>query len=478
MDIKPASEQINEITIRIYYFCKMISYTRHSTALMKLGFPIIVGQLGMIVMGLADTLMVGHYGPHELAAAGFVNAIFALVAIFSMGFSYGLTPVVGSRFGVGDTAGIGKALLGGWTANTLVAVEISAVMTGFYFCIPFLGQPEELLPIIGPYFLVQLASIPFILWFSLLKQFSDGIADTSTPMWALLIGNGLNIFGNWLLIFGNWGCPRMGLLGAGIATLISRAASFGIMAFIFFCTSHYAKFRKAQHEAHFQWDEFRLLNKMGWPIALQMGMETASFSIASIFVGWIGTSALAAHQIMVNVGSLCYMLYYGIGAAVAVRISHFRGRGEAEEAKRTASTGMMLIFAAAIILVTVVTAFRTHLGGWFTDSDDVNKVLLTLILPFIVYQAGDSIQTNFANSLRGIGDVKPLTAYAFIAYIVVSLPASYLFGIVLGFGAEGVWFGFPLGLTTAGLLFMTRFYRSYRKFCQKTNDCCSPSKIH
>jgi multidrug resistance protein, MATE family len=441
----------------------MISYKEHGKGLLKLGFPLIVGQLGMLVMGLADTLMVGHFGSAELAAAGFVNAIFALVAIFSLGFTYGLTPVVGARYGQGDSEGIGRVLKGGWGVYTLAAVGITVVVLGFYFCIPYLGQPQELLPLIKPYFLIQMGSIPFMVWFGLLKQFSDGVADTRTPMWVMLFGDALNIFGNWLLIYGNWGCPRLGLAGAGWATFASRGVSLAVLAYLFFCTRHYEVYRNAMRKARFLWDDFFMLNRMGWPIALQMGMETASFSVASIFLGWIGTTALAAHQIMVNVGSLCFMIYYGIGAAVAVRISHFSGRGETVEVRRTANAGMVLIFSSGLVMSLLVFACRHYLGGWFTDDARVEQVLLTLMLPFLLYQLGDSMQTNFANSLRGIGDVKPLMRFAFIAYIVVSLPASYLFGIALHGGARGVWLGFPLGLTTAGVLFMIRFYRSIRK---------------
>lgn len=441
----------------------MISYKEHGKGLLKLGFPLIVGQLGMLVMGLADTLMVGHFGSTSLAAAGFVNAIFALVAIFALGFTYGLTPVVGARYGQGDSDGIGRVMRGGWAVYTLAAVGITVVVLGFYFCIPYLGQPQELLPLIKPYFLIQLGSIPFIVWFGLLKQFSDGVADTRTPMWVMLFGDALNIFGNWLLIYGNWGCPRLGLAGAGWATFASRGVSFLVLAYLFFCSRHYEVYRNAMRKARFLWDDFFLLNRMGWPIALQMGMETASFSVASIFLGWIGSTALAAHQIMVNVGSLCFMVYYGIGAAVAVRISHFRGRGDIAEVRRTAWCGMVLIFSSGVLMASLVFACRNYLGGWFTDDARVGQLLLTLMLPFLLYQLGDSMQTNFANSLRGIGDVKPLMWFAFIAYIVVSLPASYLFGIVFHGGARGIWLGFPLGLTTAGVLFLIRFCRSTRR---------------
>lgn len=412
----------------------------------------------MIVLGLADTIMVGKYGSKELAAASFVNAIFALVVIFAIGFSYGMTPLVGARYGAKDKEGVGRIIVAGWGSSTTVALGVSVVLTAFYFCLPYLGQPVVLLPEIQTYYLIQLFSVPFILWFSMLKQFSDGVGDTRMPMWVMIFGDVLNIFGNWLLIFGVWGCPRMGLAGAGWATFASRALSFALLGYIFYFTHHYSPYREVVHGMRILRSDYRLLLRTGLPIALQMGMEASSFSVVTIFLGWLGASALAAHQIMNSVGSICFMIYYGIGAAVAVRVSHFNGQGAFMEIRRTASTGAIMILASGIVMSAMVFIVRNHLCGWFTKDVAVEETLLSLILPFLLYQIGDAMQTNYANALRGMQDVKPLIRYAFIAYIVVSIPASFVFGILLHGGARGIWFGFPIGLTTAAVLFARRFY--------------------
>ena len=194
----------------------------HHKALLTLGLPIVIGQIGMIVLGIADTLMIGHHSTHELAAAGFVNNVFNLAIITCMGFSYGLTPIVGSLFGQEKRQEAARVLKNSLAANLLVALLAMGILGCLYLNIDRLGQPEELLPAIRPYFLTLLASLPFLMVFNGFKQFTDGITDTQVSMWILLSGNLLNIVGNYLLIYGKAGLPELGLTGAGAATLLSR----------------------------------------------------------------------------------------------------------------------------------------------------------------------------------------------------------------------------------------------------------------
>lgn len=413
-------------------------------------------------MGFADTLMIGHHSTTELAAASFVNNMFNLAIIFSTGFSYGLTPVVGSLFGRGMRTDVGRALKNSLAANTLLAVLVCAVMSGVYAAIPHMGQPEELIPYIQPYFLILLVSIPFVLWFNGFKQFTDGITDTKVPMWILLSGNILNIIGNYVLIYGKMGFPELGLCGAGISTLISRILMVVAFLVLFFMTDRYAEYKAGFHKGRVNREEFRHLNRLGWPIAGQMGMETASFSLSAIMIGWLGSMELASYQIMMAVSQVCFMMYYGMGAAVSVRISNFHGQGDMENVRRTANYGFHIILVMLLMTGIPIFLLRNHIGGWFTDSEEVSRMVASVIYPFLLYQFGDALQINFANSLRGISDVKPMLLYAFIAYFVISLPAGYIFGFVLDAGLTGVWMAFPFGLTSAGVMYWLRFRKKTR----------------
>ena len=429
----------------------------HYRSLITLGIPIVIGQIGVIILGFADTLMIGHHSTIELAAASFVNNLFNLAIIFSTGFSYGLTPIVGSLFGQKKHDKVGESLKNSLAANTVLAAVVCTLMGVLYANIGHLGQPEELLPHIRPYFLILLVSLPFVLWFNGFKQFSDGITDTKTAMWILLAGNVLNIVGNYILIYGKLGFPELGLLGAGIATLFSRIVILLVYLVLFFFTNHYEVYRKGFFKGRINKPSFYTLNRLGWPIAGQMGMETASFSLSAIMIGWLGSTELAAYQVMTAVSQVCFMMYYGMGAAVSVRISNFHGQHDLENVRKTAYSGFHIILTMVVILAIPIFLLRHHIGGWFTDSEAVSVLVAQSIIPFLIYQFGDGLQINFANSLRGIADVRPMLLYAFIAYFIISLPAGYFFAFVLEGGLIGIWMAFPFGLTSAGIMYYLRF---------------------
>ena len=435
----------------------------HYKELTRLGLPIVIGQLGIIFVSFVDTFMVSRHGTNDLAAASFVNNMFNLAIIFATGFSYGLTPIIGKLFGKGKKEEAGGMFKNALFANGTMAMLLTAAMWILYLNIGNLGQPAELLGLIRPYYITLLLSIPFTLLFNAFKQFADGITDTKTPMWILLTGNVLNIAGNYMLIFGKCGLPELGLLGAGVSTLASRMAMLAISLVIFFRSNRLRAYAYGFLKTGIARVRQKELYLLGLPVAAQMGMETASFSLATIMVGWIGATALAAHQIMCTVGQLGFMLYYGMGAAVAVKTSNYNGMGDTINIRRTANAGFHLITVMAIITSVIVFTLRNHIGGVFTDDAGVAILVAQLTIPFVLYQIGDGMQCNYANALRGITDVKPMMLFAFIAYFVVSLPAGYLFGFVLGYGLPGVWMSFPFGLTCAGVMFCLRFRHTLKK---------------
>lgn len=442
-------------------------YKDHYKALLFLGLPIVIGQIGVIVLGFADTLMIGHHSTMELGAASFVNNVFNLAIIFSTGFSYGLTPIVGAFYGTHKFAPAGQALRCSLWANVMVAVLLTAVLAVLFLNLENLGQPTELIPLIKPYYLVLLGSLLFVMLFNGFKQFTDGITDTKTAMWLLLGGNVLNIIGNYLLIYGKWGLPELGLLGAGVSTLFSRIVMVVAFVFIFLRSPRFLRYKAGFFRLGWSRPVFSRLNGLGWPIAFQMGMETASFSLSAIMIGWLGTIALASHQVMLAISQFTFMMYYGMGAAVAVRVSNFKGQEDILNVRRSAYAGFHIMMALGIVLSLIVFLCRNHLGGWFTDSPEVAAMVTSLIIPFLIYQFGDGLQISFANALRGISDVKPMILIAFVSYFLISLPVGYFCGFVLDWGIAGVWMAFPFGLTSAGLMLWLRFH-------QKTTKVISP----
>lgn len=432
-------------------------YLSNYKKIIRLGTPIVIGQLGNVILGFIDTMMVGQYSADALSASGFVNNLFNLGIIALLGFSYGATPIIGAYFGRKENDNVGASFKDSIWANTIAGTIILSIYTLIYFNLHRLGQPEELLPLMRPYFLALLFSLPFTTMFNTLKQFTDTVAATKTAMWVIMIGNVTNIVLNYLLIYGIAPFPEMGLTGAGIATLAARILMVAVFIIFIMRENRFKQFFAGFSSRRIEKKEIAVMCKTGAPLAMQMGMETASFSLASLLMGWLGATELAAFQVMCITGSLCFLVYYGIGAAASIRISHHRGRNEWMKVKITADAGFHIIMAAAIILSTFIALFHRQLAMIFTPDKAIQTMFASLLIPMLVYQASDGIQINYSNALRGIAVTKPLMGYAFVAYICISLPASYLFAFTFGMGAVGVAMGFPLGLTTAALFYYFRF---------------------
>lgn len=434
-----------------------LKYKQNYASLLSLGVPIMIGQLGIIIVGFVDNIMVGHHMTNELSAASFVNNLFTLPIMFGMGFSLGLTPVISGLAGKNQLVRAGQTLRTSLWINFILSLVLIGIMTVVYFNIDKMNQPEELLPLIKPYYLIHLSGLVFVMLFNSFKQFVDGIMDTKTSMYILIASNILNIIGNYLLIFGNFGFPEIGLLGAGISTLISRIFALLVFVYLFFLTQRYNRFRKGFIQMPADKSDRWKLTRIGFPIALQMGMETGAFNLSVIMMGWLGSAALAAHQVVGTFTTIGFMLYYGIGSAVTILISNKKSTGNYTEIRNIASSGLHLITAMAFIIIIVMGLLRNHIGYLFTDSDEVSALVALLIIPTMFYQFGDGLQVTYANALRGIEDVKLMAVIAFISYFLICLPCAYLFGFVLDGGAMGVWWGFPIGLTVAGCLFYIRF---------------------
>ena len=438
-------------------------YREDYSATIKIGVPIVLGQLGIVVVGLVDNIMVGHFSTSDLAAASFVNSVFNIPILFGMGFSYGLTPLVGQFFGRGDKFRVGGLLRNSLLANFLIGLFLSVAMGIMYLNVHRMGQPEELLPLIRPYFLLQLTSLVFVMMFNSFKQFADGITDTKTSMWIMLSANLLNIIGNSLLIYGVWGLPALGLTGAGISTLASRIFMFVAFAILFFRKQSYRRYLVGYHRTTYNTGDLKVLNRMGMMVGLQMGMETALFSISGVMIGWLGTVPLAAHQVVASISTLGFMVYYGVGSAVSIRVSNFFGRGDIAGVRRATLAGTHLLGLLAISVSVFFLLVREHIGWLYTSSEDVVNLVAVLMVILVFYQFGDSLQIIFANALRGVADVTSMAVISFIGYFVIALPVSYICGFVLDWGIEGIWVGYPVGLTLTGGMMCWRFYHFLRK---------------
>ncbi|MGN0214083.1 MAG: MATE family efflux transporter [Muribaculaceae bacterium] len=435
------------------------SYGHHYATIIRLGIPLLLGQLGIIVTGYADTIMVGNYSTDALASASFANSVIAFVLMLSIGFSYGLTPLVGALFSVGSVKRLAATVRAGVIVNVAYVVLWCVPLMAAYLWMHRLGLPQHLLPVIRPYYLLLLVSLLPLGAVNALRQFTDAINNTKVSMYILVCGNALNIALNYALIYGHLGLPELGLTGAGIATLAARMAMLIAYAVYLLCNKRYRHYRSHLLHAPAQSANLRSIITTSLPISLQIGMETAIFTAASVFAGWLGTNSLAAVQVLTTIGQLGFMVYYSLGAAASIKMSNYLGLGDVCHIRQMAHAGYVIILASALAASLAFYFGGEYLAKLFTNDAAVVALVSSQIGLLILYQFGDATQIAFANSLRGIAHVKPIMKLAFVAYFIIGIPVMYLLCFPIGFGISGIYMAHTISLLTAGILFRQSFYR-------------------
>lgn len=435
--------------------------------ILRIGLPIMLGQACVIILAFADNIMIGWHSVDELAASSFVNNVMNLFILTELGFATGMTPMIGADNGTGNIKGIGITVKNGLMTNGIIGGISIILLTIIYFCLDHFGQAPELMPYIKPYFGIIGISTLFALGFNVLKQFTDGICRPMISMTLLMIGNLLNIFGNWVLIYGKLGFPEMGLTGAGISTLVSRALILIVFAVYIFKSKKMNEYARAFKEALLSRDEMKTVFKMGYPVGIQMALESSTFTFAAVMAGWLGVIQLAAHQVVITISQLFFLMMQGLSFAVSILVSNAFGRKDLGSVREYARKGYFMTLGISATLSALLYCFRYQAAGIFTDSPEVSAMAVSLFFLLFAYQFGDGLQLCFANVLRGIQDVRPIMYAAFVSYYLIAIPSAYVLGFKTSLGIHGIWLGFPIGLTLAGIFFYARYRSDLRRFDRK-----------
>ncbi len=426
---------------------------------LKLAAPVMLSYMGISAVQLFDNAMVGRLGALPLAAVSFGGTVFFLFFILATGISMALTPLVGEQYAQGHYRAAGAYFQNSLLLYTVIGLVGFALQWSTIPLLYHLGQPTEVVDMCIPYYKYLVwSTIPYMIFCSG-ERFLEGIGNTTTNMVIITTSNLVNIFCNWLLIYGNWGFPAMGAAGAGMGTLISRIC-MPLLATAYFTLK--PRFRR--YFRYFRWSNFGLkrigkLLSVGFPISLQMFMEGSAFAISAIMMGWMGTVAIASHQIANVVSSFTFMIVLGISAAATIRVSHAYGRGQFTLLKRAATASQHLTLIWNTFAATMFIIFRYQIASIFTSDPEVLELAARLMIYVAAFQFADGLQSVMVGVLRGIQDVKSVMLIAFISYIVINLPVGYLIAFKLDVGPGGLWIGFIFGLyVAAGLLYM-RFGR-------------------
>jgi len=404
-----------------------------------------------MLMGVVDTLMVGRVSPVDLAAVAIGNLYFFLVAIFGMGLLLALDPLVAQAHGAGDLEAAARAVqrglvfaLGLAAVGTLALLPAEPVLT-------LLRQPADVVPVAAGYARVAAVGIlPFYL-FVVLRQTLQALGIVRAILWILFAANVANIGLNWILVYGNLGAPALGAVGSSWASSVVRTVMAGGLAVVAWPVLRpYLRPWRARVTARAPL--LRML-RLGAPIGGQMFLEFSAFGIAGLMMGWVGTVAVAGHQVALSLASFTFMVPMGIGQATAVLVGRAVGRGDSRGARRVAGGG--LLSGVGVMVLTAVAFLLAPEPLSHLFSTDVAVVALgAALLPIAgVFQVVDGIQVVAAAILRGIGDTRVPMLIAFAGFYAVALPLGAVLAFGLDLGARGIWWGLAGGLgVVAGLL--------------------------
>lgn len=422
-----------------------------------LAYPVMLSQLGHIMVGVVDTAMVGQIGTIPQAAVALANSLYVLVLVFGLGISYGITPLVAAADSSKNYSENAALLKHGIIINTAMGVLLFLLLLLISPVLNFFNQKQEVVDLAIPFLNVMMLGMIPLCIFSGFKQFTEGLSYTGVAMLITIGSNLMNILLNYLMIFGHWGFPEMGLMGSCWASFISRIA----MALAIFLYVYYNKpFRVYWQGFNFRNISIGLTKKilsLGVPSGMQWVFEVGAFSFAVIMIGWISPAAQAAHQVALSIAAVTYMMASGLSAAASVRVGNQLGLKSREGVRIAGFSAFVMVLVFMSFSAICFILFRNILPTFFNKETEVINIASSLLVIAAFFQLSDGIQVVGLGALRGVKDVQIPTIITLFAYWGIGLPMSYIFAFKLNYGVMGIWYGLSIGLTIAALLLFLRF---------------------
>ena len=447
-------------------------YTKEFSYNLRLAYPVILGMLGHTLIGIVDNFMVGNLGSTELAAVSLGNSFIFIGMSLGIGFSTAITPLIAEADAEKDDKKIRTTFHHGLLLCTILGIAVFVLIVLSKPIMNLMNQPEAVVKLATPYIdWVAFSLIPVIV-FQGYKQFADGLSQTKYSMYAIYLANVVHVFFNYVLIYGEWGFPKLGILGAGLGTVISR-----IMMVVFM---HFLLQKNAAFKRYFKNFTFKEIRKsilikiinLGLPSAMQMLFEVTLFTAAIWLSGSLGKNSQAANQIALTLASSTFMVAMGFSVAAMIRVSHTKGLKDYKQMITVARSIFLLTIIFEVFFGLIFVILNNYLPHLFLnmsdslqviDNQEIISIASKLLLVAAVFQISDGIQVVVLGALRGLQDVKIPMYITFVAYWIIGFPISYYLGKFTDLKATGIWIGLLAGLTAAALFLYIRFARLTKK---------------
>lgn len=431
---------------------------------LQLAAPIAIGSASMVLMGVIDSLMIGRAGAVPLAASAFANSVFSFFYVVSIGLVTPVAILASRSHGEKRPAECAEWLRHGLAIGLGAGLGGLLLMLGIALRLDLFHQPPEILHVGLPFYLLIAVSLVPTAVFQVLRQYAESLGYPWVPMCLLFSAVALNTLLNWFLIYGNWGAPALGLTGAGVSTLVSRLLC--VVALAFWLRRLLRGRQEWPRGASFRekWlkplDRGRLreLFAIGLPSSGQLLFEVGAFTATAMMMGWLGTKALAAHQIGLSCCSMTFMLPLGLSNAVGIRLSRALGAGEKARLRPIGLSAFAIAWAAMGCFGLFFAFGGAWVSTWFIQDLEVVRLAAQLLAIAGLFQLFDGTQVVAAGALRGLSDVKIPTIVTAVAYFGFTVPLSYVLGVRLG-SPQGVWLGLAAGLGIAAVALLARFLK-------------------
>jgi MATE family multidrug resistance protein len=426
---------------------------------LRLAFPIAVVQVGMMAMGALDTVMVGQVSATDLAGVAIGNLYFFGIAVFGMGVLFALDPIISQAVGARDAVGIARGVQrGGVMALALTVLAMLLLLPAGPF-LSFARQPPDVVPVAAGYAHGMIAGVFPFYGFTVLRQSLLAMSRVRAVLITVIAANVVNLFFNWVLIFGNLGFPPLGAVGSAWGTSLTRwflMASLLVLGWPLLRSS----LRPLRRDALDPAPLLRIL-RVGGPIGAQQWLEFGVFGAAGLLMGWLGTIAVASHQVALQLAALTFMIPVGVAQATGVIVGQAVGSDDPEGARRAVGGGLVIGVGFMSVTAVLFLTLPGLLARAFSADPDV-VALAAVLLPIAgVFQVFDGVQVVAAGALRGVGDTRVPMILNLVGFWFVGLPVSALLGFTMGVGPRGIWWGLAIGIGVVALLLTFRVERRF-----------------
>lgn len=422
--------------------------------LVALAWPIVLTQLALMMMGTVDYMMVGRAGVAEVGAVMLGNVWRMGTVLAGMGIVFGISPIVSQAHGAGDGRGVALAMQRGLVLAMVASVPIAILWWFAPQALQAFGQEPDLAVKAGQFVAVQIPSLPFLLAWSVQREYLQGRGILMPTVWVALIANVVNAALNWVLVFGNLGAPALGAVGSGMSTAaVQLAMPFMTWAWIHRARLHAGAWVPWSRAAIDPQGLLRIL-RIGVPVALALLLEMWTFQVATLWAGHLGQVPLAAHSIVLNMSSISFMVPLGISLAAVTRVGNLIGAGQHHQAQRAAWVAFALGASAMAVFALLFVALRAELPRLYTDELGVVAAATSILPIAAAFQLFDGTQVVGSGILRGMGRTRPAAVIHIVGFWGLALPLAWFLTFRGDRGLAGLWWGLALGLAVVALLLL------------------------